>query len=781
MTVVVDQVSTLSTKAETLQFLNQRVKSARILPFYFFSAAEWKNSQEQILAAIKKQPWSNLTLAVRSSTLHEDRREGSLAGHFTSLIGVGAQNLAQAIDEVLTSYESTWEEHQILIQPCLGNVKVSGVAFSRDPNTNGPYVVINYDDVTGSTESITSGKSVEDKCFIWHQSSPYLPGGFLGKIIVLLKELEEIFQSDLIDIEFAISHSDELYLFQARPLVITAPSKFAAEQHENIICRVVSKMALGQKRHPYLHGERTIYGVMPDWNPAEIIGIRPRPLALSLYRSVVTNSVWAYQRDNYGYNNLRSFPLLVDFEGLPYIDVRVSFNSFLPKGLPVDLAERLVNYYINSLAHNPAFHDKVEFEIIFSCYTLDLNERLSVLSHHGFSQDDRFTLASALIQLTNRIIHNREGLWRKDLEKIHELEERQNVLFASDLDAVTKMYWVLEDCKRYGTLPFAGLARAGFIAVQLLKSFVAKDIISSEEYSGFFSSLSTVSSRMRKDFHEKTPEEFLKIYGHLRPGTYDILSPRYDEEPELYFDWVEREKIQIDESKPCFSLNIQQLRTIQKYIDQDNLHTNVLDLLEFIKVAIESREYSKFVFTKSLSFFLKLLTEYAREFNLTADDCSYLDLSVIKTLYGTSADPKEILAHSIKIGKERFSVTRSIVLPPLLCDPKDGWYFNLPETMPNFITQKNCTGHVVFSDASRQNLKGGILFVPNADPGFDWIFSHQIAGFITQFGGVNSHMAIRAGELGIPAVIGAGEARYAQWSKARKLHLDALNKQVHLL
>ena len=31
--------------------------------------------------------------------------------------------------------------------------------------------------------------------------------------------------------------------------------------------------------------------------------------------------------------------------------------------------------------------------------------------------------------------------------------------------------------------------------------------------------------------------DFLARYGHLRPGTYDILSPRYDEAPDLYFDW----------------------------------------------------------------------------------------------------------------------------------------------------------------------------------------------------------------------------------------------------
>ena len=88
--------------------------------------------------------------------------------------------------------------------------------------------------------------------------------------------------------------------------------------------------------HPYLIGKRTVFGVMPDWNPAEIVGVRPQPLALSLYRELITDAIWAYQRNNYGYRNLRSFPLMPNFFGLPYIDVRLSFNSFI-KIVSVDM------------------------------------------------------------------------------------------------------------------------------------------------------------------------------------------------------------------------------------------------------------------------------------------------------------------------------------------------------------------------------------------------------------------------------------------------------------
>jgi 3-oxoadipate CoA-transferase beta subunit len=61
------------------------------------------------------------------------------------------------------------------------------------------------------------------------------------------------------------------------------------------------------------------------------------------------------------------------------------------------------------------------------------------------------------------------------------------------------------------------------------------------------------------------------------------------------------------------------------------------------------------------------------------------------------------------------------------------------------------------------------------------IMAHTIAGFVTQFGGANSHMAIRAAELGIPAVIGAGERMFRQLSKASHVHLDCANRLVRVL
>ena len=56
------------------------------------------------------------------------------------------------------------------------------------------------------------------------------------------------------------------------------------------------------------------------------------------------------------------------FYGLPYIDVRLSFNSFIPASLEEGLAGRLVDYYIDRLLAEPTLHDKVEFEVVFLLY-----------------------------------------------------------------------------------------------------------------------------------------------------------------------------------------------------------------------------------------------------------------------------------------------------------------------------------------------------------------------------------------------------------------------------
>jgi adenylylsulfate kinase-like enzyme/phosphohistidine swiveling domain-containing protein len=773
------------TKSETLERLAPLLGSAVILPQVRFSVAEWQADRQGVLDRISASDWASEALIVRSSAKSEDSSTESKAGKFTSVSGVaGIAGIPPAVERVIASYAGNdCGDDQVFVQPMLPAVALAGVAVTREPHGGGPYFVVNYDDYSGRADLVTSGTAEKLKTFVCLKShregipAPLLP------VLELLRELESLLGCDGIDVEFAIDPGGVLYLLQVRPLaqarsLAPSPRLTDAESADAATTEIAQKVALLTRPHPYLHGDRSVYGVMPDWNPAEIIGLKPRPLALSLYRELITDSIWAYQRDNYGYKNLRSFPLLMSFHGLPYIDVRVSFNSFLPREMKPELAERLVNYYIERLLSQPTLHDKVEFEIIFSCYTLDLPDRLLALRKHGFSQDDIAEITGLLRNLTNKII-NKNGLWCQDREKVEKLVDRLPKIREASIDKISRVYWLLEDCKRYGTLPFAGLARAGFIANQFLNSLVATGVLDASGHAAFMSDLQTVGSQIGRDYQRLTKKEFLARYGHLRPGTYDILSPRYDEAPDLYFDWSTRRPQHPSESR--FLLSVGQLRMIERLLKEHGIEHDVLSLIDFIKGGIEGREYAKFVFTRSLSDTLSLIQQIGEEYGLSTEDCSFLDIADVRSLYAESGSVRARLKASVAEGKRRHDLTRRIVLPPLVSSPEDAFCFHLPAIHPNFITKQCVTAPVSTIDDSPDKFKDTILFVPSADPGFDWIFSRGVAGFVTQFGGVNSHMAIRASELAMPAVIGAGETLFGHWKKAGKICLDCGNQQVQVI
>lgn len=767
---------TYSTKAGTLKQLQPHIRSARIAPLRCFTLADWANDRTdclaKILSSVGTAPW-----IVRSSCQCEDGLNESNAGAFLTVANVVSDNLEQAIEQVIASYGEARADDEVLVQPMLKNVVRSGVAFSHDPNTCAPYRVVNWSE-GNDTIAVTGG--LGGRTWQMAVASQVRPPAELVGVVLLLEELLALHGDVPVDCEFAVTYEDNsevLWLLQARPLILPHVPEPANLQTERLQ-RIQDKVVRGMQPHPFLMGRRTVYGVMPDWNPAEIIGVRPKPLALSLYRELITDAIWAYQRHNYGYRNLRSFPLMPHFFGMPYIDVRLSFNSFIPADLNDGIAGRLVDHYIDRLMSEPTLHDKVEFEIVFSCYTLDLPERIKRLDDAGFSKEERDEIAASLRRLTNRIVHPKDGLWRGDATKLDVLNARREELLASSTDPLERIYWLLEDAKRYGTLPFAGLARAGFVAVQMLKSLVSVGVFSQSDYDNFLGSVSTISGQLARDRATMDRVTFLSRYGHLRPGTYDILSPRYDEAPDLYFDWNQR--LPKPELVKPFSLTLPQMRDLVRLLEDHGLHPDPVGLFDFLQAGIELRELAKFHFTRNLSDALALIVEYGAQKGFSREDLAYCEISTFRELHVAAADPIDQLWRSIEQGKSRYEDTLKTALPPLISKPEDVWAFEWPVTEPNFITQKLVTAPVV-SCNTRERLAGAIVCITNADPGFDWLFAYPIAGLITAWGGVNSHMAIRAGELGLPAVIGAGDVLYRQWSSAQKLHLDCAGRRVEVL
>ena len=167
-------------------------------------------------------------------------------------------------------------------------------------------------------------------------------------------------------------------------------------------------------------------------------------------------------------------------------------------------------------------------------------------------------------------------------------------------------------------------------------------------------------------------------------------------------------------------------------------------------------------------------------FHLT--ECGYRSINPSSITISTK-NIKQTLNESICKGKLGYEMTKVISLPPFLTNPDEIYCYRYPDAEPNYITSGKVISdsYCLENTLQNDNILGKIVLIPSADPGYDWIFSHGIKGFITMYGGANSHMAIRAGELGIPAVVGVGEKLFNACQKAKTIEIDAGSKIIRIL
>jgi phosphohistidine swiveling domain-containing protein len=217
---------------------------------------------------------------------------------------------------------------------------------------------------------------------------------------------------------------------------------------------------------------------------------------------------------------------------------------------------------------------------------------------------------------------------------------------------------------------------------------------------------------------------------------------------------------------------------------------NFDQLIFFIKEAIEGRESVKFEFTKSLNQILIYITEFGQQLkynDFSIEDLAHLDVQEIISLYSTldHRHASDILKSDIKKNREFYRYTKAVKLPSIISSSNDIYSFVVNENAANFITLKSVKSVVVREDMTKNDnkidLSGKIICIKSADPGYDYLFSRNIGGLITCYGGANSHMAIRCSELGIPAAIGCGERDFNLYNNASMLDLNAGNQKVIVL
>ena len=774
------------TKAETLKSLENKLSLSKVLSQYSFTVADYNKDKYKVITDIQSS-FTSKSLVVRSSALNEDTANSSMAGNYESVLNIDRSSeieLERAINFVINSYLKGNQEqnisNQILVQSMLENVTMSGVLFTKDLETSAPYYTINYD-LSGSTESITAGSKGEHKTLVFYKFSETLPFDSNEKLLIeAVRELESFVGFNSLDIEFAIA-DDELFILQVRPI---AAHKDALKVFNNDITMeldaIKSYINVDGNKKNKLVGDRTAFGVMPDWNPAEIIGINPKPLAFSLYQEIITDRIWSMSRVECGYRDTISHPGIISFSGKPYVDVRMSFNSFTPKQISDKLAHKLINYYIDKLNKHPEYHDKVEFEVAITAYDLDIDSRIKELKEEGFSSTEIQEIKKSFLELTNNIILEKNISIVGELDKTRSLKDVRDEVRISDIDPLNKAVILLETVKERGTLPFSNLARFGFIGAILLKSLLKLKIISDTDYNNFFQSVKTVAKDFLYDINSMGKDELQLKYGHLRPGTYEISSPAYHENFDSYINLTSQP---IKEEVVDFKLSDEQTKSIDDILGEHNLNFSSETLFNFIRKATEARELAKFDFSKNLSLALDYIEEFCESIGISRNDASFLKIDDIYTAtYGSiSSNIKNEWLALIEYRKAKHLVTSAIKLPELILSNKDLDFFYQAMSKPNFVTYQQVTGEIVQIVDNNTNIIDKIVCIENADPGFDWIFSHNIKGLITKYGGTNSHMAIRCAEFDLPAAIGCGDSIYDNISDKSSVYLDCLGKKIEVL
>jgi hypothetical protein len=774
------------------------VTHSRIEDQVSFTVEAWRRSPSQFVATIQTHLDCG-RVVVRSSALNEDGFGNSNAGAYTSLLDVDVScenSLSTAIEKVIASYPDGNLGNEVLVQPMLNGVLASGVVFTRTLAKGAPYYVVNYDDVSGSTESITSGSSKEHKTLVIRRDANediVTISTRLGALLPALREIESLVGYDSLDIEFAVTQDAGLHILQVRPIAVDHSGWGDADTRVFALLRQAeSQFHEKQAASPFVCGQRTIFGVMPDWNPAEIIGTKPGQLAVSLYRGLIMDDVWATQRVEYGYRDVRPHPLLVSFAGHPYVDVRASFNSFIPAELSAELATKIIDFCLEWLEAHPELHDKVEFDVIPTCFSLDFDRWESRFSEFaGLSSEELAQWRDALKGITAGALHRSA----EDLALIGLLEKRFEALRHSGLLPLDKAFALLDDARRYGTLPFAHLARSAFVAVTLLRSAVVTGVLSQLEMDSFLSSILTVSHTYIRDAgacaHGDLPwSEFVERYGHLRPGTYDITSPNYGQNPERYLRPAVEQVLNATHPYEQYQNNAVDWESARvRFTDALNaigIPGTVDEIEMFLRQAIEGREYAKFAFTRNLSAALDALCEWGSSNGMEPEvlaEVGIEDLRALKSGQIVTTDVCQWLTDlATRAGTQR-KVVEALEMPPLLCKREDFVVFQYPHTQANFIGGKPIVAPCVDLDVlgTDCDLIGKIVLIPQADPGYDWLFGRRIGGLITMYGGVNSHMAIRAAEFGLPAAIGVGEVRYRALAAAKELELDPVNRMMRVV
>ena len=199
------------------------------------------------------------------------------------------------------------------------------------------------------TDTVTSGSKTGGRVLnIFKNQTKEIRSKKFKKIIFSIKEIEKKIGNYPLDIEFGLNKKNQFFIFQVRLLSTFKKWKKINNKvlEKNIINNQKKFKTIFKKNRDV--GSIASFGLMPDWNPVEMIGYQPEELSYSLYKKLITNSAWCTARSEMKYKNVNR-KLMTSFSGKPYIDTRLSFFSFIPNKVSNFISKKITNFWLSEL------------------------------------------------------------------------------------------------------------------------------------------------------------------------------------------------------------------------------------------------------------------------------------------------------------------------------------------------------------------------------------------------------------------------------------------------
>jgi hypothetical protein len=787
-------------KAKILSLLSRQNLIFKIPLLDYFTYYQWSKDKRKIISLILNK-YKKKKLALRSSAIDEDTIKTSNAGKYKSFLNVKCSKkiIEKKITDIFNSYKKfrpIKKNDKFIVQQMLSNLTMSGVLFTKDLETGSDYYVINYDDISGLTDSVTSGKGefANRSIYIKRNRESHLHSKRFKILIDAVKDLEKKLNNENLDIEFAVSNRYKPYLLQVRELrkFKEFENRFKKKEVSLELKKIAQKIENIQKEKiKTYNGKHVFLGNMPDWNPAEIIGNKPKNLAFSLYNYLIAKKNWVKARNKIGYKNNKYCNLVTCLGGSPYVNIKLSLNSFLPEGLPDKFNNMLIDFWQLKLKSEPHNHDKIEFNIAITCYDFLIKNKVKTRIPSTAKVKDINLFLKNLHNLTNNIILEKNNLasLSNQIDQIKKLNKKFIKIknkSKKPAELAREIEKNLIICSDSGILPFSIIARYAFISISLLNSLVEAKIINNHQKFIFLKSLDNITTQFLKDgLNLKkgliSSKQYMEKYGHLRPGTYNLDSKKYEK---IDLDFFKNQTFKKNNSN--FFLDKKTRIAINKILKKNKF--NKIDsekLFLFFSNSIKWREKAKFIYTKYISYILDLVEDYGKIYKISKKDLVFLDIQNIISMERNKKskfNKRNKLLEIIKKNKKKFEINSMIKLPQLIFDKSAAYIVPYIVSSPNFVTNKNVTAKFLFLKKSHdfnKKIENNLILTENADPGFDWIFQKKIKGLITKYGGANSHMTIRCSELNIPAAIGIGEKKFNELvNKTGRIELDCLTKKI---